>query len=79
MRKSKEFDVSIDFNCQSVINPIADVSKFLGSAGNNYAQYDDQVLEDMYGKLVRAGDGGRATLSCASTRSGRSTKRPTWA
>ena len=54
LRKSKEFDVSIDFNCQSVINPIADVSKFLGSAGNNYAQYDDQVLEDMYGKLVRA-------------------------
>ena len=55
LRKSKDFDVSIDFNCQSVINPIADVTKFLGSAGNNYGSYDDQVLEDIYDKLLRAG------------------------
>ena len=54
LRKSHEFDVSIDFNCQSVINPIADVTKFLGSSGNNYGQYDDQVLEDIYAKLERA-------------------------
>lgn len=54
LRKSHEFDVSIDFNCQSVINPIADVTKFLGSSGNNYGQYEDQVLEDIYGKLERA-------------------------
>ena len=54
LRKSHEFDVSIDFNCQSVINPIADVTKFLGSSGNNYGQYDDQVLEEIYGKLARA-------------------------
>ena len=54
LRNSKEFDVSIDFNCQSVINPIADVTKFLGSAGNNYAQYEDQVLEDLYAKLAQA-------------------------
>ena len=55
LRKSHEFDVSIDFNCQSVINPIADVTKFLGSSGNNYGQYDDQVLEEIYGKLLRSG------------------------
>ena len=54
LRKSKDFDVSIDFNCQSVINPIADVTKFLGSAGNNYGSYEDQVLEDIYDKLLRA-------------------------
>ena len=54
LRKSHEFDVSIDFNCQSVINPIADVTKFLGSSGNNYGQYEDQVLEDIYAKLERA-------------------------
>ena len=55
LRKSSDFDISIDFNCQSVINPIADVSKFLGSAGNNYGNYEDQVLEDIYDKLLRAG------------------------
>ncbi len=54
LRKKKNFDVSIDFNCQSVINPIADVTKFLGSAGNNYGQYDDPVLEGIYDKLSRA-------------------------
>ena len=54
LRKSHEYDVSIDFNCQSVINPIADVTKFLGSSSNNYGQYEDQVLEDIYAKLERA-------------------------
>ena len=54
LRNSHEFDVSIDFNCQSVVNPIADVTKFLGSAGNNYAQYEDQVLEDLHVKLAQA-------------------------
>ena len=56
LRKKKDFDVSMDFNCQSVINPIADISKFLGSAGNNYASFEDQALEEIYDKLLRAGD-----------------------
>jgi peptide/nickel transport system substrate-binding protein len=54
LRKSHENDVSIDFNCQAVVNPISDVSKFLGSAGNNYAQYDDPELETIYDRLLRA-------------------------
>ena len=56
LRKKKDFDVSMDFNCQSVINPIADISKFLGSAGNNYAVFKDQALEEIYDKLLRSGD-----------------------
>jgi len=55
LRKKKDFDVSIDFNCQSVINPIADITKFLGSAGNNYGQYEDQELEDIYTKILKSG------------------------
>ncbi len=55
LRKKKDFDVSIDFNCQSVINPIADVTKFLGSAGNNYGSYDDVELEQIYDKLLKSG------------------------
>lgn len=54
LRKSGDFDVSIDFNCQSVINPIADVTKFLGSSGSNYGHYDDPVLEKIYARLLRA-------------------------
>jgi len=56
LRKKKDFDVSLDFNCQSVVNPIADITKFLGSAGNNYGSYEDQVLEDTYDQLLRTGD-----------------------
>ena len=55
LRKKYEFDVSIDFNCQSVINPIADVSKFIPSSGNNYTQNEDAELEAMYQDLLRAG------------------------
>jgi len=55
LRKKHDFDVSIDFNCQSVVNPIADVTKFLGSAGNNYGGYKDEVLEKIYDRLLHAG------------------------
>ncbi|NQV99586.1 MAG: hypothetical protein HQ483_07800, partial [Rhodospirillales bacterium] len=56
LRKKKTFDVSLDFNCQSVINPIADITKFLGSSGNNYGSYEDQPLEDIYNKILQSGD-----------------------
>ena len=58
LRKTKDFDVSLDFNCQSVVNPIVDVSKFLGSAGNNYGNYKgkDDELEAIYDKLATEGD-----------------------
>ena len=54
LRKKRSFDVSIDFNCQSVVNPIADITKFLGSAGNNYGGYDDKELEAIYDKIAKA-------------------------
>jgi len=55
LRKKKDFGVSIDFNCQSVINPIADITKFLGSAGNNYGNYEDAKLEAIYDKILKSG------------------------
>lgn len=56
LRKKGDFDVSIDFNCQSVINPVADITKFLGSAGNNYGRFEDKELEDIYDKILKEGD-----------------------
>ncbi len=58
LRKKFDFDVSIDFNCQSIVNPIADISKFLPSAGNNYAQFEDEQLERIYDTLLRTADEG---------------------
>lgn len=55
LRKKKDFDVSLDFNCQAVVNPIADITKFLGSAGNNYGSFEDPELEAIYDKISRSG------------------------
>ena len=55
LRKTHEHDVSIDFNCQSVINPIADVSFFIPGGGSNHSGVEDQGMIDMYNELSKAG------------------------
>ena len=56
LRKKKDNDISIDFNCQSVVNPIADITKYLGSSGSNHGNYKDQALEDIYAKIEKSND-----------------------
>lgn len=56
LRKTGDFDVSADFNCQAVVNPVADITKFLGSAGNNYGNFEDKELEAIYANIEKAGD-----------------------
>ncbi|MCP5149234.1 MAG: ABC transporter substrate-binding protein [Ectothiorhodospiraceae bacterium] len=56
LRKTKDFDVSADFNCQSVVNPLSDVSKFIGGSGDNYGYYKDPMLEELYDQMNREGD-----------------------
>ena len=56
MRQTKDFDVTTDANCQSVVNPIADVSKFLCTAGNNRTNCKDPAMDEMYGKMTQSGD-----------------------
>lgn len=48
------FAVSIDFNCQAVVNPVIDLSKFLSNdrSGANYAQYQDRALDGLYDEIV---------------------------
>lgn len=54
LRKGKDFDVTTDANCQSIVNPIADVSIFLCSASNNRTGCKDQRLEELYASLTQA-------------------------
>jgi len=58
LRKQKDFDVSMDFNCQSIVNPLIDVSKFNSDdiAGNQYAGYQDRELDKMWEDMNRTGD-----------------------
>jgi peptide/nickel transport system substrate-binding protein len=56
--KSKEFEVSMDFNCQAVVNPIVDITKFLSSdrAGNSYGRFQDRALDGIYDEIVAETD-----------------------
>ena len=58
LRKKRDFQVSIDFNCQSVVNPLLDVAKFISDnrTGNNYAGYQDPELDKLFDAMNRAGD-----------------------
>ena len=57
--RSGNFDVALDFNCQSVVNPLADTSKFLGvAAGDQYGRYKNQKIEDMHAKMNQTADVG---------------------
>jgi peptide/nickel transport system substrate-binding protein len=56
LRKTKDFDVTIDFNCQSLVNPLSDVSKFVGSSGDNYASLDDPKIEELYKQMNESGE-----------------------
>lgn len=52
LQRQHNYQVSTDFNCQAIVNPIADISKFLPSSGANYTQGNDPVLEKMYEELL---------------------------
>lgn len=58
LRNEKDFDASIDFNCQAVVNPILDTSKFISSAraSNNYGQVDDPKADALYDAMVAEAD-----------------------
>jgi peptide/nickel transport system substrate-binding protein len=56
--RSHDFDVAIDFNCQSVVNPLLDVGKFLSAdIGNeSYGGYIDRDLDKIFTDMNRAPD-----------------------
>lgn len=52
------FDVTLDFNCQAVVNPLLDIGKVLPHKvyGENYGNYDDNKEIAMYDDLVHETD-----------------------
>ena len=48
LHQSRDFDVSIDFNAQAIVNPVLDVSKWISTAGNNYSGTKDKKTNDLY-------------------------------
>ena len=58
LRNKKDFDVSLDFNCQAVVNPLLDVAKFLSDdrTGNQYGGYQDREVDKLFDAMNRSGD-----------------------
>ncbi len=58
LREKKNFDVSMDFNCRSVVNPLVDVSKLTSDdrTGLNYGNYQDRELDKLYDQMNRSPD-----------------------
>jgi peptide/nickel transport system substrate-binding protein len=55
------FDLTTEGNCQNVVNPLADVGKYLPNSvsASNYGQFDDQTEIDIYNKQLRELDKGK--------------------
>ena len=58
VRKKHDFDVTVYFNCQSIVNPLADVSGYQSDdiAGNNYAGYQDREMDKLFDAMNRSND-----------------------
>jgi peptide/nickel transport system substrate-binding protein len=52
--RSGNFDVTVDFNCQGLVNPLLDVGKLLPHSvyEENYGNYDDQKDVDLYQAML---------------------------
>jgi peptide/nickel transport system substrate-binding protein len=52
------FDVTVDFNCQGVVNPPIDVGKYLPHTvqTENYGNYEDDAEVALYDKMLRESD-----------------------
>jgi peptide/nickel transport system substrate-binding protein len=59
--RGSNFDVTVDFNCQGVVNPPIDVGKYLPHSvqSENYGNYEDPALIEMYQRLLRENDPAR--------------------
>ncbi len=55
LREGK-FDVAIEFNCQSIVNPLVDVSRFRPDAGDQYGRFKDDELIRLHEAMNRTGD-----------------------
>ena len=56
--RSNTFDVTVEFNCQGLVNPAMDVAKFLPKTAypENFGNYEDQTAIDLYNGVLHETD-----------------------
>jgi len=59
--RSGKFEVALEASCNSVVNPLLDVQKYLPQSvyTENYGHYDDQPEIDLYQSMLRETDGAK--------------------
>ena len=59
--RSGKFDVALEASCNSVVNPLLDVQKYLPRSvfTENYGHYDDQPEIDLYQRMLRETDSAK--------------------
>ncbi len=59
-----DFQVGIIGNCQSVVNPLLDVQRYLPPSvyAGNYGQFEDQTAIDIYDKMLHETDAAKQRL-----------------
>jgi peptide/nickel transport system substrate-binding protein len=53
--RAEDFDMTVEGNCQNVVNPLADVGKYLPHtiSEGNYGNFEDQHEIDLYNSMLR--------------------------
>jgi len=53
--RAEDFDVTVEGNCQNVVNPLADVGKYLPYtiSPGNYGNFEDDHEVDLYNRMLR--------------------------
>jgi peptide/nickel transport system substrate-binding protein len=56
--RTESFDVTLEANCQSVVNPLLDIGKYLPRSVfvENYGNYEDDKEVELYQKMLRETD-----------------------
>jgi peptide/nickel transport system substrate-binding protein len=56
MPEGGDWEAAMHFNCQSLVNPTVDIAAYTSSSGQNYADFHDPVVDDLFGKQMREPD-----------------------
>jgi peptide/nickel transport system substrate-binding protein len=62
--RSGDFDVALEANCQNVVNPIADVGRWLPNEvyRENYGYFSDPQMVETYNRMLRETDQAKARV-----------------
>ena len=68
--RSGDFDVVVEANCNSVVNPVLDTQKYLPHDvfAENYGDYTDPEEVDIYNQMLRETDSDQAARADAAVR-----------